>query len=196
MPDLHEQQQVYQFSNLHSREAFDGLYQRYIVAIQKYVHYRIPGSENVDDLTAEVFGKAWEYAVKNPKVEIRNFRALLYKIARNEIANFYQAQGRIPMLVELDDPEEDTEVPDARTDSLQKLLNKQDQTRLIKTVQKLPEPYKEIVALRFFEELEIAEIAEIIGKTMGNTRVLIHRSVKALQKIYDREGTDPTIEIS
>lgn len=188
MQSLQEQRLVYEVFALHKREAFDTLYLRYVGAINRFIYYRVSNAVDVDDLTANVFWRVWEYAIKNKGKEIKNFRALLYKITRNEIANFYRAQGRIPQIVELDDPEEYSEIADAHEDIFKKQLSAQDVEYLIECVQKLPEPYREIVALRYFEELEIKEIADIIEKTLGNTNVLIHRGKKALRKIMTQSN--------
>lgn len=187
MPNLEEKQLVYSAFVLHKRESFDALYLRYASVINKFISYRVSNVVDADDLTANVFWRVWEYGARNKGKEIKNFRALLYKIARNEIANFYRAQGRIPQIVELDDPEEYLEIADAHEDLFKKQLSAEDSEYLIECVQKLPEPYREIIALRYFEELEIKEIADVIEKTLGNTNVLIHRGVKKLQQIMQSQ---------
>lgn len=183
MSNLEEQKLVYQVFALHKREAFDTLYLRYAATIAKFISYRISSQSDRDDLTANVFWRMWEYVLRNKGKEIKNFRALLYKIAHGEVANFYRAQGNIPQTVELDAPEEYLEIEDTHEDLFAKQLIAQDTDYLIESVQKLPEPYREIIALRYFEELEIKEIADIIEKTLGNTNVLIHRGVQALKKM-------------
>lgn len=47
----------------------------------------------------------------------------------------------------------------------------------------LKDEYREVVALRFVEELSIGEIADILEKSNGSTRVLIHRALKALKEL-------------
>ncbi len=120
MQSLEEQQLVYEVFVLHKRESFDALYLRYASVINKFISYRVSNVVDADDLTANVFWRVWEYGARNKGKEIKNFRALLYKIARNEIANFYRVQGRIPQVVELDDPEEYLEIADAQEDVLKK----------------------------------------------------------------------------
>ena len=188
MPNFQDYKRVLRIIEQGDSSAFTELHAQYYPRIYEFILFKVASREDAEDLASQVFLETWKYLAPPHSKKIDNFQAFVYKVARRRIADYYQVKGTRPILVELDDPEEYTEVSDVRTDSLQQLLNEQDQERLIETVQKLPEPYKEIVALRFFEELEIAEIAEIIGKTLGNTRVLIHRSVKALQKIYEREG--------
>ena len=40
---------------------------------------------------------------------------------------------------------------------------------------------REIIALRYIEELSIGEIAKIVDKSQANIRVIIHRAIKELQ---------------
>lgn len=183
MRNLQDQQLATRVSQYKDQDAFAVLHSQYFIAISKFIMLRIAQKEDVDDLVSQVFLKIWKYLTKAPAKKMHNFRAFLYKIARNEIANFYRVQGRIPQMVELDAPEEYLEIADPHEDIFQQKLQDQDANDLVECVQKLPEPYREIIALRFFEELEIKEIAEIIDKTLGNTNVLIHRGVRALRKI-------------
>lgn len=176
-------------------EAFAVLYNRYNKKINNFLIFKLARKEDIEDITAQIFLKLWEYLITEDAPEIRNLRAFVYKMARNAVANFYRAQGHMPKPVELDDPDEYHEIPDGRENVLIKLLKSQSIDELITCVQNLPEQYREIIALRFFEQLDIKEIAEITGKTVGSINVLIHRGVKALRKIilpkmeqYDKEG--------
>ncbi|KKU73677.1 MAG: RNA polymerase, sigma-24 subunit, ECF subfamily [Parcubacteria group bacterium GW2011_GWA2_47_26] len=183
MPNIHDQQLVARVSQFSDQEAFVALHGQYFAKIREFLMFRVSQKEDAEDIANQVFLKAWEYLTNASAKRIRNFRAFLYRVARNEVADFYRAQGRTPVIVALDDFEDGFEVADTREDALTQQLVVQDVDHLIACVQKLPEPYREVIALRFFEELEIREVAEIIGKTIGNTRVLIHRGVKTLQKM-------------
>lgn len=186
--DLNDQYLVYQISALHKREAFDTLYLRYADAIKRFVFIRVQNEEDANDLTADVFWNTWRYLTDKGTKDIQNIRAFLYKVARNAVANFYRVKGKTPPMIELDKPGQHGGVPevaDIRQDIFGAQARAQDEVYLTECVQKLQEPYKEILVLRFFEELGIDEIAEIIEKTPGNTRVLIHRGVRALRSIMD-----------
>ena len=179
---------LYQISTQHQPEAFDTLYLRYIDKIHRFMAFRVSQPEDADDLTAEVFSKTWQYLTKNDPEEIRSFQAFIYKIARNTVANFYRAQGKIPHIMDINDPEEYLEVKDEQEDMLKKSLRAQEVDDLIANVQLLKEPWREVIALRFFEELDINEIAEIMEQTPGYVRVIIHRGIKELQKIMGSQS--------
>lgn len=186
MPKFTDQHLVFRVSAYQDQDAFGELHRRYYPKIYRLAAYKLARAEDAEDITSQVFLKIWEYLTQIKKNKIQNFRAFIYKIARNDVANFYRTHDRIPEtleIVELDNPEEYLELTDAREDIFKKQLNIEDIDNLIEYVQKLPEPYKEVIALRFFEELDIEEIAEILEKTQGHVRVLIHRGIQKLRAI-------------
>lgn len=183
MQNLHDQYLVHRVFASQDQGAFQELYQKYQQAIYAFILTRVSMPEEAEDLTAQVFMKTWEYLTHSQE-KIRHFRGFLYKVARNNVLAYYRTKGRIPSLVTLDDPEEELEIPDARPNQFLEQLRAADEEQLIACVQKLKEVYREAVALRYFEELSIPEIAEVLETTPGNTRILIHRGLKALQKIW------------
>ncbi|OGL65859.1 hypothetical protein A3B21_04735 [Candidatus Uhrbacteria bacterium RIFCSPLOWO2_01_FULL_47_24] len=195
MQNFEDQLLVQQVADSKDHAAFAVLYSRYQKKIHDFLLFKLARKEDIEDISSQIFLKLWEYLIDGNKRQIHNLRAFLYKSARNAVANFYRAQGHMPKPVELDDPDEYLEISDGREDTLIKLLKSQSIDELTACVQQIPESYREIIALRFFEELEINEIAEITGKTIGNTNVLIHRGVQSLRKImlpkmeqYDNQG--------
>ena len=63
-------------------------------------------------------------------------------------------------------------------------------TDLLVLETKLPElkdEYREVIILRFVNELSIKEVAEILDKSKGNTRVLIFRALKALKELLEND---------
>jgi RNA polymerase sigma-70 factor (ECF subfamily) len=55
-------------------------------------------------------------------------------------------------------------------------------------VANLEEPYREVVALRFFAELSLAEIAEEAGRPLGTVKTHLHRGLKRLRHILEAQG--------
>lgn len=192
MPNITDQYLVLRVIERKDRAAFDALYQRYVEPIRRFIFVRVARKEDAEDLTAEAFVQAWGHltrSAQNPGQDqkVNNFRAYIYKIARNEVIDFYRAQGRTPPAVSLDEPDDPIELPDTRQDPLTRQLHASDHAYLMGCLRRLKDEYREVVALRFFEEMSIPEIARIVEKTPGNVRVLIHRGVKALRTIVSQE---------
>lgn len=191
MPNLTDQYLVLRVIEKQDRAAFDALYQRYASPISRFIFMRVARKEDAEDLTAETFVQAWGHltrSAQNPghSEKVNNFRAYIYKIARNEVIDFYRAQGRTPPAVSLDESDDPIDLPDTRQDPLATQIHASDRAYLLACLRRLKDEYREVVALRFFEEMSIPEIAQIVEKTPGNVRVLIHRGLKALRAVVEQ----------
>lgn len=194
MQNLSDRELSFRIAAYQDKGAFLELHARYFSKLQKFLYFKISTKEDAEDIANQVFLKVWEYLIsKSTNKEMHHIRAFIYKIARNEIAGFYRAQGRMPKMMELDKMNEYgdyPDIPDQHEDIVQKQMQRESEDNLIECVQKLPEPYREIVALRFFEGLNIKEIADVIEKSQGNVRVLIHRGRKMLKSIMGGKNYD------
>ncbi len=55
-------------------------------------------------------------------------------------------------------------------------------------VANLDEPYREVVALRFFSELSLAEIADEAGRPLGTVKTHLHRGLQRLRRALEAQG--------
>jgi len=55
-------------------------------------------------------------------------------------------------------------------------------------VANLEEPYREVVALRFFSELSLAEIAVVAGRPLGTVKTHLHRGLQRLRRALEAQG--------
>ncbi len=51
----------------------------------------------------------------------------------------------------------------------------------------LKEEYREILILRFINDLDLDEIADVTGKSKGNVRVFLHRALKSLKDLVEKD---------
>lgn len=168
-------------------EAFSILYEKYYSQIFAYILKRTANIEDTKDITSITFLKAlkklWTFKWKR-----NSFSSWLYKIASNEIVNFYRKRKKfislekIPEIATLNTPLE--EIIKA-----QKELEKcKDFLELHKEILKLPLKYQEVIVLRFFEKKKIKEICEILGKKEGTVKSLLHRAIKKLRNFYKQKN--------
>jgi len=72
-------------------EAFAKLYDIYARRIYSFVFFKVGNREEAEDITSEVFLKAWRYI--SEKKEIESFSGLLYKLSRNCIVDLYRKKS-------------------------------------------------------------------------------------------------------
>jgi RNA polymerase sigma-70 factor (ECF subfamily) len=168
-------------------EVFGVLFDRYYPAIFGYVMRRTDDWNLSKDLTAEVFLKAlkglWRYQWQGV-----SFCAWLYRIATNQVRMHFRKKR---WLFSLDQLMEETafEPIDPVTMEGEKLaaeriLREQEDFLTIQSrVAELPIKYQEVIALRYFEEKSVKEIAEILNKKEGTVKSLLSRGITRLKHL-------------
>jgi len=171
---------LYKLQTKRDPDAFAELYDYYVKQIYRFIYFKVSNHEEAEDITSDVFLKAWNYINQGNKIE--SFRGLLYRMARNSIIDFYRNKSKGQTL----DLEKIDQAGLLRADNLEKQIAfNSDKQILFEALQKLKTEYKEIVTLRYVEELKISEIAQITGKRRVATRVTLHRAIKKLKEMLD-----------
>ena len=172
-------------------KAFGELYDEYYPKIFGYILKRTANIEVAQDVTSEVFFKA----LKNiGKFRWRGvpFPSWLYRIATNEIANSFKGDRRRRALTEefsesvnLSSPSPDVEIAQAQEE-----LNKHEEfLALHEAISKLPIKYQEVITLRYFENKQLSEIGDILGKKDGTVKSLLHRGLERLRILTEQNAT-------
>ncbi len=168
-------------------EAFGQLYDFYVKRIYRFVYFKVRRSEDAEDITADVFLKAWNFLQE--KKEVKSFSGLLYRIARNCVIDLYRRRANQPEVITIDEnggEEEKREVGDQGI-FYEKLDAKLENENLLKVLKKLKQEYQEVITLKYIDELTIEEIAEIVGKSKLTVRVTIHRALKKIKELVETQ---------
>jgi len=155
--------------------AFGRLYESHLDRIYRYVYYRVGSESEAEDLTEQVFLKAWE-AIDRYQLRGAPFAAWLYRLAHNLVIDHYR--GRHPN-TPLDDI---AEAEEPGIDVLVSVENQLEAEEVREALRKLHPEHQQLIVLRFIEGLSHAEVALLIGKSEGAARVIQHRALQALAK--------------
>lgn len=156
------------------REAFGQIYNLYQKKIYRFSFYLIQDRQLAEDITQNTFMKAWKALPSFSFKKNGTIQAYLFKIARN-LGIDYQRKKREISLDAIADfmPSEE---------NLEDLVVKSERENIVhKALSGLDKDEKQIIVMRYFEELSYAEIAKTIGKNEGAIRVQIHRVLKKLK---------------
>lgn len=158
------------------------MYQNHRLAIYRYVLLRVGCIEDAEDITAQVFLKAYQ------KQEGFNGRApiiyWLLAIARRELIDHYrtrQAAGNTAPLEE-DLPAVFEPQPEEIAEQNSVLI------RVSTALTALSEDRREAIMLRFFVGLNNQEIAEVMGKSSDAVAMLVYRGLQDLRTRLGNEG--------
>lgn len=154
------------------------LVERYQSAIYHLLVQMIQHQDEAKGLTQEVFVKAYENLEKfNFKSK---FFSWIYRIAINTAITYRKQQKRFVDIEELpqqiDKPAEDN------------LLAKEKSAMLKKAISKLADKYQAVIALRYFEQLSYAEIADMLNITEKKVKSRLFDARKMLRTLLEESG--------
>lgn len=178
-------------------EAFGELFDAHYRQIFGYVLRRVGDVETARDITADVFVQAFSNIGRFHWRGIR-FASWLYRIASNTIASHFRGRrptASLDALTEVGfEPKDDADMQ-AELLAAEAEVERHQQFLIIQQLlTKLSGKYQEVIALRFFEEKSIAEIAEILGRPEGTITSQIARGLAQLQQRYAQQNATPKDE--
>ena len=152
--------------------AFGEIYTRYLDMIYRYVYYRVGDNHDAEDLTEQVFLKAWK-SIQTYKDQGVKFSSWLYRIAHNMVIDFHRKCAADSKM------EQDYVMDEDLTTQFRK-HDLEEASALSQAIATLTEEQQQIILLRFIEGLSHAEAARIMNKTEGACRMLQNRALVEL----------------
>jgi len=165
----------------HDAEAFGRLYDMHVDRVYRHIYYRVDNEADAEDLTQQVFLKAWQ-AIDRYKKMASPFVAWLMTISHNLVVDFYRTKKDKAYL-------EAEVLANGSASSPERAAEASfEQQRLRRAILQLGGDEQQVVILRFIEGFEFAEIASLLKKKEGNIRVILHRALVKLRSILEKEG--------
>lgn len=157
------------------REEFLKAYDENADALFNHCFYRVSDREIALDITQEAFVKTWEYLSAGK--DIGNLRPFLYKVMNNLIIDHYRKRKSDSLDVMQEDGF------DVASDDAERTIAFTEGSHALRALRALGDRYRDVVVMRYIDELTPREIAEITGETENAVSVRINRSIKKLKEL-------------
>jgi RNA polymerase sigma-70 factor (ECF subfamily) len=165
------------------RAAFGALYDRHVVRVYRHVYYMVGNAAEAEDLTAQAFLQAWE-AIERYQIRGAPFVSWLMRIAHN--LGVSHLRSRKPS----------SELPEGLVDhgrdgNPEEVLQRElESERVRAAILRLRDEHRQVIILRFVQDLDYREVAQIVGKSVPAVRVIQHRALNALRKQMERDEAE------
>ncbi len=159
-------------------QAFAGIYDRYADQIFAYVYRRVGHRQLAEDLVGDVFLRAYR-RLSSFSWQGVDLGAWLTTIARNRVHDhFKSARFRLERSTdEVREPETGLD----RSDDPERVTVARDLARSLgAALETLKDEHREVIELRFIHDLSVNETAAVMDRTVGATKALQYRALKAL----------------
>jgi RNA polymerase sigma-70 factor (ECF subfamily) len=167
----------------------DDLYLRYFERVYSYLRLVLNDSHEAEDATQQVFLNVLK-ALPRYERRAQPFRAWLFAVVRNEGLNRLRGRGQLDVVdpVEMTRRTEADSVDDADLEALQWISDKD----LVFLVERLPLAQRQVLMLRYLADLRAPEIAQILGRSADDVRMLQHRAQRYLRDRLVALGRGPS----
>ncbi len=155
--------------------AFATLYEMHADRVYRHVHFQIPDGHDAEDITQEVFIKAWK-SLPRYKPTGAPFLSWLIVIARNAIVDHFRSKKN---LRELDVSNE----PPSGSDPVSSVETEFGKAEVRQAVMRLRGHRRTVVLMHFIDGFSYEEIGKALGKSEGTVRVIQHRALKEMRDI-------------
>ncbi len=168
-------------SNKQTQEFLDA-YEKYAEAIYRHCFFRVYSKTRAEELMQETFMKTWQYLRNGADIE--NLRAFLYRVANNLVIDLSRKkkEDSLDALLEESDAFEPSE--DGRVIAEQKALLRD----VLHTMEKLSKEEREILTMRYIDDLDPKDIAVVLNITPNNASVRLNRAMHALKQHFHTES--------
>lgn len=164
-----------------NKDALSQLYKKYIKGLYNFGLKHTSNKELVKDTLQELFTEIWTKRVNLSEVnhvKVYIMKAFRYKLLR-AISNVYKTKTY---------SFEELLLEQTAFDVIEEKLSLERRNELKKQLEKLPERQREVIYLRYFQNLKNEEIAEIINVNYQSVSNLLHRALTKLRKNIATSG--------
>ncbi|MEO6795814.1 MAG: sigma-70 family RNA polymerase sigma factor [Candidatus Dormibacter sp.] len=157
------------------QDAIRALFERYFDRIYNYVYARLGRAEDAEDLAIDTMTRSLTRLDLFHDQGVA-FSSWVYRIAHNATIDHYRRQGKVTLV-----PLEHATLPQSADPSdlaVEQLSNDDLRT----AIRDLTEEQQQVLILRFFQDLTAAQVADIMGKSVGAVQALQHRALASLER--------------
>lgn len=156
--------------------ALTQLYEENFDRIYRYIVLKIGEKTEAEDMTQQVFLSAFK-SIPSFKYKGTPFSSWLFRIAHNQIVDYLRKKSKratVPLDESLVSSNSDPRLEAERNLAI---------AQLVSAAKKLTKTQREVISLRFAGELSIAEVAKVMGKSVGAVKALQHSAIVSLRKV-------------
>ncbi|GHO59361.1 RNA polymerase sigma factor [Ktedonobacter robiniae] len=157
------------------------LYERFAEPLLAYVCQQVSNRQDAEDLLLEVFLAALQNTSLARFTAPRQL-AWLRRVARNKVIDHYRREALfiIHPLEQAQETEDQSLTPEQQVEEQEKW------TWLLQAIEHLSPVQRELVRLRYVQELRLTQIAALMGKPEGSVRTMLSRTLRRLKTFYEQ----------
>jgi RNA polymerase sigma-70 factor (ECF subfamily) len=162
---------------------WEGVYRQEYPRIYNFFRFRAGDDTQAEDLTAEVFERAWRGRHRYSN-NLGAFEAWLFGIARKVAASHFRELHKVPLESDIYGHEDTLLTPEDQLVEV-KIQHQQDIEQLSTRLACLSDRERELIAFKYGAGLNNREIADLTSLSESNVGTILHRTVQKLRRDWE-----------
>lgn len=153
---------------------FQDIFNTYFEAIRRFVYYKTSDEQVAEDIAEDVFMQLWE---RRDRLELLNIKALLYKMASDNVVSYYRKQDVRLSFAENMQPDESASLSPQEELQFEEL-----KARYAAVLEEMPDGQREVFLMNREESLKYHEIAERLNLSVKAIEKRMNAALSLLRK--------------
>jgi len=166
-------------------QSFVAVYDCYFDQVNRYLRYRVKDTLDADDLTAQVFSKAFEHFDNCRNRE--RVGAWIFRIAHNTYVDFLRKRKEHLPLDDQYGQYDNRWIQSQTKQPEEQALAREEIAELRSCLEQLPQEQRDVLLLRYFGELQYRQIADILGKKTATVKTMGFRALQKLRSLWEKK---------
>lgn len=181
-PHMNHIQEILKKAQEGDSEAFSLIYKEYYGPIYRFIYIRTRNRELTEDLSQDVFLKIYK-SIGSLNIQEKSPSAYFHMVARNTVIDYWRKKK----IVTTSDDVITESLPDTAPTPIEQAKSTEQIQVIQECLKKLTPDQRDVVTLRFINDLSTKEIAQILGKNETAVRQLQVRALGRLRKLYTQQ---------
>lgn len=160
---------------VNTESQFSDLYEGFVDPVFKHCYFRVSDREKAKDLTQTVFERLWKHMTKGG--DLTSPKAFIFRITNNLIIDEYRTKKDDSLDVLMEGGF------DVMSEDFENIFKNLEGAETLKLLENLPEQYRDVLIMRYIDDLALSEIGDILGERENTIAVRIYRGIKKLKEI-------------
>lgn len=165
------------------RNEFTDIFMNYHMDVYRIAYSILKDHHLAEDVGQIVFEKIAKKFDKIKTVNLTKRKSYIISIAKNTAYDLLDKEKGVFHL----NVDHSNSIPDVEKLLEEKIIDMENHNEMCEVLEKINPSYSDILHLRYYQELNINEISEIINAKEGSVRVKLHRAIEAMRKIVKKE---------
>lgn len=187
LEELDDKELIARFKGVDTRNyAFNLLVRKYQERIYNHVRKMVIDHDDTDDLTQEIFIKAWK-GLENFREESQLF-TWLYRIASNECITFLEKKKR-RFFLPIHDVKKELlgKLNSITSNKSMHVTGEEIELKLQKAILQLPDKQRLVFNMKYFDDITYEQMSEVLGTSVGALKASYHHAVKKIEESLNQE---------